>query len=308
MKPDYKLIRKLCEIHAPSGNEGAMTSFLLTWIKNEMKNWKCKPVIHYGGEFQNAIVLIFGKPRTAVYAHIDNIGFITRYDNELIPVGHPRVETGYLLHTDPAYSKKTFRLVADQNKEHIRIDSKKKIEPGIDFSFECNFRETRTYLQSCYLDNRLGVYCALETARELEHGAVVFSGWEEHGGGSAAFISGFLYETYGITQALISDITWVTEGVKAGGGVAVSVRDSGIPRRVYVNRIRKILSENKIKYQVEVEKSGGSDGNEVQRSPWPIDWCFVGAPEELVHSPDEKVHKKDLVSMINAYHILMQNL
>ena len=31
-------------------------------------------------------------------------------------------------------------------------------------------------------------------------------------------------------QALISDITWVTEGVTHGKGCAISLRDSGVPR------------------------------------------------------------------------------
>ena len=48
---------------------------------------------------------------------------------------------------------------------------------------------------------------------------------------------------------------------------------------------------------VEVENAGGSDGNGLQKSDYPWDWCFVGAPEDNAHSPDEKVHKKDIQSM-----------
>ena len=57
-----------------------------------------------------------------------------------------------------------------------------------------------------------------------------------------------------------------------------------------------------------VESAGGSDGNQLQKSSFPFDWCFVGAPEDHVHSPDEKVHKKDIEAMVALYTYLMKHL
>ena len=34
----------------------------------------------------------------------------------------------------------------------------------------------------------------------------------------------------------------------------------------------------------------------------------IGAPEDNVHSPDEKVYKKDIQSMIDLYKVIMQEL
>ena len=107
---------------------------------------------------------------------------------------------------------------------------------------------------------------------------------------------------------MISDITWVTEGVLAGKGVVISLRDSGIPRKEFVDKIIDIALKSKIPYQLEVESSGGSDGNEIQNSPYPIDWCFIGAPEQNVHSPNEKVHKNDIDAMVSLYRVLMNKL
>ena len=59
---------------------------------------------------------------------------------------------------------------------------------------------------------------------------------------------------------------------------------------------------------MEVENAGGSDGNALQRSPYPFDWCFIGAPEDFVHTPDEKVHKSDIEAMTQMYNYLMINL
>ena len=142
----------------------------------------------------------------------------------------------------------------------------------------------------------------------LEHGVVAFSCGEEHGGGSVPYLAKFIYETYGVRQALISDITWVTEGVRAGRGCAISLRDSLIPRRAYVDRIRAIAAQSGIAHQLEVEGSGGSDAQELQRADVPWDWCFVGAPEDNVHSPDELVDKRDIASMLALYRVLLREL
>jgi putative aminopeptidase FrvX len=59
---------------------------------------------------------------------------------------------------------------------------------------------------------------------------------------------------------------------------------------------------------LEVEAYGGSDGREVQFSPFAMDWCFIGAAEDLVHSPDEKVSLRDLDSMVHVYRYLLNEL
>ena len=73
-------------------------------------------------------------------------------------------------------------------------------------------------------------------------------------------------------------------------------------------KVKKQQEKNNIKFQLEVEDAGGSDGNALQKSSYPFDWCFVGAPEDNVHTPDEKVHKKDISEMIKLYISLMREL
>ena len=303
----YSLLRRLCSIHSPSGNEQLMHEFLLDYIDQNKSSWKITPQIFAGDDFQYCIVLVFGKPRTAVFAHIDNIGFTVRYGKELVKIGGPKLVSGYVLTGEDDQGKIECTLVSNDERE-LTYDFHRPIERGTDLSFKMNFREDDQYVQSCYLDNRLGVLNALKLCEVLEHGAIVFSCREEHGGGSVPFIAKFLYEQYKIRQALISDITWITEGIHHGKGVVVSMRDSGIPRKVFVKRVMDCLTRNNIPFQKEVESSGGSDGNELQKQPYPVDWCFVGAAEDLVHSPDEKVHKKDIEGMIEVYKVLMHEL
>jgi len=301
-----KLLKKLCSIHAPSGEENNISEFIIEYINSNMQNWKVKPKIYNGDGFQDSIILSFGKPKTAIYAHMDSIGFTVKYNNEIIKIGGPVVKNGIELVGSDSKGKIEGKVI--KKNEKIFIDFNREIDRGTSLTFKMNFKESNDYIQSCYLDNRLGVWNALKVAEKLENGIIVFSCWEEHGGGSVGFLTNFIYTKYNISQALISDITWVTEGVKAGEGVAISLRDSGIPRKKFVNKIIDLAKKNNISYQLEVESSGGSDGNEIQKSPFPVDWCFIGAAEQNVHSPKEKVHKDDIKSMVEIYEMLMKEL
>jgi putative aminopeptidase FrvX len=302
-----KLLKQLCQIHAPSGNEVLMKEFILGYIKKNSKGWKVQPQIIQGEDFQDCLLLVFGKPRTAIFAHMDSIGYTVRYNKQLVPIGGPHSEDGYELTGRDSKGEINCTLKLDKD-DNLFYKFKREIERGTELVFKSNFREDKNFVQSCYMDNRLGIWCALKVAETLEDGIIAFSCWEEHGGGSVSYLAKYIYEKHKVKQALISDITWITEGVAAGKGVAISMRDRGIPRRGFVNKIIQIAKKSGVPYQLEVEGAGGSDGKELQSSPYPFDWCFVGAPEDHVHTPDEKVHKHDIESMVELYKVLMTEL
>ena len=304
---NFELLKQMCRIHAPSGNETAMTEFLLNYIHANKNSWKVQPHIFAGDEFQDCIVLVFGEPKTAIFAHIDSIGFTVRYHNQLVKIGGPRTETGYKLTGNDSQGEIICTLHVDED-HNLSYTFDRNIETGTMLTFLPEWIEDDNFVQCCYMDNRLGVFNALKVAETLQNGMICFSCWEETGGGSVEYLAKLMYEKYQIKQALISDITWVTEGVLHGQGCVISMRDSGLPRRKYINKIIEIVKQKNMPYQLEVESSGGSDGNIIHRSPYPIDWCFVGAPESDVHSPKEKVHKDDIASMIAMYELLMQQL
>lgn len=302
-----ELLQTLCSIHAPSGEETGLKDFLLNYIKREKKNWKVKPQVFHGDDFQDCIVVKFGKPRTAIFAHMDSVGFTVRYFNQLLPIGSPDAEAGARLVGQDSQGKIECELVYD-HEQHALYKFGRQIDRGTSLTYKPAYKETKTTIQSPYLDDRLGIYNALKVAETLKDGVIVFSCWEEHGGGSVPYLAKFIYEKWKIQQALISDITWATDGVALGKGVVISMRDRNIPRRSYVNRIIQIARKGKIAHQLEVEGVGSSDGRELQVSPYPFDWCFIGAPQEHPHTPHERVHTSDVKNMIQLYSVLMREL
>lgn len=304
--PINDILEELLSIPSVSGDEQPLATWIHNYVLKRKKSWKVEPEVFFGEEFHDCVLLRFGMPRTAVFAHMDTIGFMARYANQLIPVGGPELIPGTRLVGKDAYGEINCGLEGDE--EGIYHDFPRKIERGTRLSFEQNIRRDAEFIQAAYLDNRLGVYNALQLCDTLTDGWVVFTTYEEHGGGSMPFLLKFIQETAPVKQALISDITWITEGVQHHKGVVVSVRDKFIPRKKFVDRILHHAQESGIPFQVEVEAYGGSDGREVQFSPYALDWCFIGAAEDHVHSPNEKVSLKDFDAMIQLYRYLLNVL
>lgn len=309
MTADFELLKKMCHIQAPSGMEWPMKEFLLQHFSQPGYFKAAQPEIIDGDEWGDGFAVKFGKPRTAILAHLDNIGFMTRYERQLVRVGGPVCDSGFKLRAVSAQRQDFFEYELEHTEQNeLYYQGEPVLPSGTYLTFSPEFIENDEYVQCCYMDNRLGVWNALKVAENLKDGLLVFTCWEEHGAGHAEYAARKMYEDYGIKQALISDITWVTEGVHAGEGVAISIRDSGIPRRRFIDRIIMLAKDSGTPFQLEVESSGGSDGQSLQRTPYPIDWCFIGAPEQNVHSPHEKVHKSDIDSMWKLYTYLMEKM
>lgn len=305
--PDIELLRQLCHVHAPSGSEAPLKDFLINYIKAQKSTWKHKFQIIEGEQFQDCFILKFGKPRTAIFAHMDSVGFTVRYFNQLLAIGSPDAEVGTRLVGEDSKGLIDCELEFDKE-NHAFYKFGRAIDRGTTLTYKINFIETKDYIQSAYLDNRLGIFCALKVAEQLKDGLIVFTCWEEHGGGTVGYLADYIYKKWKVRHALISDITWVSDGVDHGKGVAISMRDRYLPRKSFVDKIQHIAQKFSIDHQLEVEGAGSSDGGELQRSAVAFDWCFVGAPEKHAHTPHEKVHKHDIKTMIDLYNRLMKEL
>jgi putative aminopeptidase FrvX len=303
----YDLLRALCGIASPSGCEAAMKNFLLDYISRHQHRWRVQPEVIHGPAFQDCLILRFGKPRLAAFAHMDTTGFTVRYHNQLVAIGGPEVA-----HGDRVVGADALGLVectVEMNDEHeLFYRFARGIQRGTTLTYKPNFRQDADTILSPYLDNRAGIFNLLKLAETLEDGLLIFSAWEEHGGGSVPYLVRYMVEKWGVQQALISDLTWVTEGVAHGGGVAISLRDRNIPRRAFIDKVLALAGQSGVPCQLEVEASGSSDGREIQQSPYAVDWCFVGAPEDHAHTAHELVYKDDLEAMMALYQYLFAHM
>lgn len=304
------LLKKLCSIHAPSGEEGRIKDFLISYINKEMVGWKSQPEIISEGIHDN-LILKFGQPATAIFCHVDSVGFSLQYDKKLIPIGSPVFESELKLIGEDIHGElrevKGFLSDAD-NEKHDILEDDTFFGRGTAFTFAPDFTHENDIITSPFLDNRAGVWLCLKLAETLENGLIVFTTYEENGGGSAEFLAPMIYQKYGITEALICDMTWTTSHVVLGQGPVLSLRDKYIPRKKFIDKITGLLNDLKIPFQKEVESSGSSDGGYIQKSSVPMDWCFIGASIEEIHSHTERIHSGDLKQTLDLYSKLMHRL
>jgi putative aminopeptidase FrvX len=307
-----ELLKSLCAVPSTAGDEGKMRDFIIDYFTKNSKSFKVVPQLYSGAGFQDMVIAVFGEPKTAVLAHTDTVGYTVAYKNELYKIGNPKAKEGTHLVGEDTQGKVecTLKVIKKKKKkeEIYKYECDRPIDPGTALTYAPDWKETKQFVKSAYMDNRLGVWNALELAKNLENGALAFTTYEEHGGGGAQFAGKFLQENFGIQQALISDVTLLSDSIKHKKGVAISMRDRGIPRRSFVNQVIEIAEKNGVQYQLEVEKAGGSDGNSLQFSSFAWDWCFIGPPEDNYHQPGEKVFKGDIEQMQKLYAALMREL
>ena len=302
-----KLLKELCSIHSPSGEEFYMREFLINYFMSNMYKFQVKPKLIYGSGFQDCLIAVFGHPRVGAFAHMDTTGFAVRYQDQLIPIGSPEIKGDEKLTGMDHFGEIECAIDLDINNQlHYRFG--RAIQSGTTLTFRKNFHSNQSFITSPYLDNRVGIYNLLKVAERMNNGALVFSAWEEHGGGSIPYLVKYIYEEFQIAKMLVSDVTWISDGIEINRGAVISNRDKNIPRKLFFEQIKQLADSNNISYQIEVEAFGSSDAREIQQSPYPIDWCFIGPAVEYAHSANEKISFDDIKSTINLYQILMEEL
>lgn len=294
-----ELLLTLQQIPGPSGDEGAIADYLETHT-SAFPNVQVRRV-------GDLVVAVRGKPRVAVFAHLDTIGFTLGYDRTLIPIGGPKVEGGERLREAGGDGKGRVKLVGRGGRTGWRLSGKQGA-PGSRWVYDGRLQVQKDQVSGPYLDNRAGVWNAIRVLERCPDVAVCFTPGEEHTGRGALLGASLLHQELGITRALISDITWHTDHIKCGKGPAISLRDRSLPRQRFLDEVIAAAEITGIPFQREVESSGGSDGGLIDRSTYPIDWVFIGAPQKRSHTPRESCRVRDLEGMVELYCALVPAL
>lgn len=306
----FEELRALVSIEGASGDEGRVAAAVAERAA-PLEGVQTEPI-------QDNLIVWRGRPQVALFAHLDTVGFTLGYGRDLVRIGGPHVEGGEAIRSTingvtyrGQVKKKGDQLlleesstgdISDDPESHIQ-DPKSVPTPGSRWVYDDALKLDGVLVRGPYLDNRAGIWSALEVLRDCPDIAVAFTCNEEHSGRGAVTCARWLHERLGLTQALISDITWHTRAIRRGRGPAVSLRDRNVPRQAYLDRVLAAAETSGIPYQREIETDGSSDGGAIERSGVPMDWLFVGAPQEASHTPREVVDLNDLRDMarLTAY-------
>ncbi|MGV3719384.1 MAG: aminopeptidase, partial [Actinomycetota bacterium] len=259
------LLTQLQQIPGPSGDEGRIADFL----DARCRSLPGVTVQRYG----DLLLVTRGEPRVAIFAHTDTIGFTQGYGRNLIPIGGPRPENGDELVEVGGPGEARIKVREGEARDW-RLSTKAG-NPGSRWVYAAPLRIKAGEIMGPYLDNRAGVWNALQAVARCKDVAVVFTPGEEHSGRGALIGARLIHQDLNITRALISDITWHTKGVRCGKGPAISFRDRSVPRQRFLDEVLAAATDSGVPYQREVESDGGSDGSQIERSTYPIDWVFI---------------------------------
>ena len=308
LKSDIKLLKKLQNIMAVTGFEERMSKFLLEYIQRNKHKWKKKPKIIYGKKFDNMIILVFGKPRTAVLAHMDEVGFMSGHNNVLFRLGNAKEKNGDKL-CGYVNNKRVYATVVKKPRK-LYFRSNDDIPLGTVFSYVSQWKEAKNYIKSSAVDNCVGILNLLHVAKKLENGILVFTQQEEGGTlrGGLGSVAKYIYETCNVSQILISDVTSVAGGIKHGEGSVIGVGVEELPDKGFLDKITTIVEEQNLSTQAEIRRTGKSDFTRLLATPYHFDICYVGTPVSYKHTSKEKVYKSDIIDMFNVYSTLMQHL
>jgi putative aminopeptidase FrvX len=289
-EPTHDELLELLAIPGVSGDEGAVAD----WVEARARDAGGVRLVRVGDN----VIALKGKPRRAVFAHLDTVGFTLGYKDALLRVGGPQPED-----RDPVRCADGLigRLRVRDGKEGERRWELRGVKgeptPGSRWVYARAPKIENGFITSPYLDNRAGVWSALRVLRRAENVAVAFTTGEEQHGHGARVCADLLYREHAVAEAFIADITWHTEDTPCGKGVVISLRDAHCPRQRFLDWVLARAAESGVPHQREIQSAGSSDGGHVLHSATPLDWVFVGAPEMVPHTSREQASLADLDAM-----------
>lgn len=299
-EPTQEQLLELLAIPGVSGDEGAVADRVETWASTI-------PDVVLTRIGDN-VLAVRGKPRRAIFAHLDTVGFTLGYRRGLIRVGGPQPKDEEPIRSTDGKSGR-LRIRPGKNNAFLweLRGAKGDVAPGSRWVYAREPRIKKGIITSPYLDNRAGVWTALRVLYRASDVAVAFTVGEEQHGHGARVCADWLYRTHGISEALIADITWHTDDTPCGKGVVISLRDAHSPRQRFLDRVLTLAAESGVPYQREIQSAGSSDGGHILHSAVPMDWVFVGAPEKVPHTSREQASLADLEAMTDLLTYLVRN-
>ena len=311
-------LKQLCEMHAPSGDEGRLRRAILTEARalcgEENVRIDCMGNVLCRKKGPEA-----GRPHVCVSAHMDEVGFIIMGATEegllrFRPIGgiDPRVVVSKRVVVGPDFlpgvigaiaihlqSDEDMKKVLDYDGLYIDIGAKNKdeaLEKCPPASYAC-FDTPYTpfgdgFVCAKALDDRVGCYNLLELMREDFPGEVTFAfvtreevGLRGSKGAAFAVQPDIAINLEGTAANDLGDVESPFEVCCAGKGVAISFMDgTSIYQRKLYQKLTRLAEREGIPHQPKRGVTGGNDAASFQRAAGGALACTLSVPCRYIHS------------------------
>ena len=291
-----KALKEMIEIPSISGNEGKFSHYL----KNEFSRFADEAFLDKIGN----VIAIKGKPRIALFAHVDTVGFMVKVVRddiiEVVKIGYPEDFHGQSVRM---YSHEdTLRGHIFKKDKQILIDTSMKralnlVEVGDFVGYTPYLEREGNSLIGPGLDNKVGCFVALEVFKEMDN--IAFVGTIKEESDQQGALSAVYNLRFNLDLAVIVDTTYGSdlfnrESVAVGRGTVISLKDTIMPRRENVDEMVHLALDEGFRFQREVSEGGESDARSIFHQRGGIPFLFVGVAAKYPHSAFEMVNIKDI--------------
>ncbi len=320
---NFERLKTLCQLNGTSGDEKAVRDFIISQLPNDC-DYTVDPmgnlIVDKKGEAEP-------KNKVALFAHMDEVGFIVTYihDNGFVNVANVGGVDNSALFGKKITINGCVGVVGGKAIHQCSTDEAKKIpeitDVYVDFGFEnkviaenhlnlgdfgyfkSDFVEFGTdMIKSKALDDRLGCEIMLELLREKSkiNYTCVFTVQEEVGTRGATGSAYTVKPDYAIVieTTTASDIPDTPENkkvCKVGEGAVVSFMDRGtVYNKDLYKKSREIAEKKGIANQTKTVVAGGNDASAIHKSAGGIKTVAVSLPCRYIHSASSVGSKKDM--------------
>lgn len=334
---NFERLKTLCMLNSTSGDEKAVRDFIISQLPED-----CDYTVDPMG---NLIVNKKGESepecKVALFAHMDEVGFIVTY---ITDEGFVNVATVGGIDDSALFGKKItvngmvgvagakaiHQCSGDEGKKipeinNISVDfgfenreeAEKHISLGDFGYFKSDFVEFgNEMLKSKALDDRLGCEIMLELLQEKSkiNYTCVFTVQEEVGTRGAMTSAYTVKPDYAIVieTTTASDIPDTPDNKKVchvGKGAVVSFMDRGtIYNKDLYKRARALADKNGIENQTKTVVAGGNDASAIHKSAGGIKTVAVSLPCRYIHSASSVGSKADMERVKALCSVLLEDL
>jgi endoglucanase len=335
--PQLKLLEKLCNVIAVSGDEGEVRKIVLDEIKTYADEVRVDAL---GNVLATRCGRGENRLRLMLDAHMDEVGFMIVSDDEegiyrFVVVGG--IDARHLVgkqvlvgkdRTPGVIGGKPVHLMkADEKKRKVSVDSMRidlglggKANVGDRAGFATRFKRVGPSILSKAIDDRIGVATLIELLKHAPPNVDVcaaFTVQEEIGLRGAKVAAQYFNPDLAIaidsTPArdlpVHDDSENITYNTKLGAGPAIYSMDGSTlhdPR--LVRFLQQTAAAEKISYQLRQPGGGGTDSGAIQRSLAGIPTVSVSVPHRYTHSPVSISRIDDWQNTINLLHAALKRI